>query len=147
MHSNTRNVVRAALALSLLASLFLIAACSKVGPSVDMTPTAHLAVDAHIGKGYTEDSTRVENITKDFGPNDMVAAAVDVPGHKGESVRAVWVYNGQIIQEHTTAVQDDINVYRFRLEPPAGGHQLGNYTFEIYIGGKKVESEKFSVHA
>jgi hypothetical protein len=44
-------------------------------------------------------------------------------------------------------VQEDINVYRFRLEPPAGGHQLGDYTFEIYIGGKKVESEKFSVHA
>src|SRR5678815_2675595 len=105
MHSFTRHVVRAAMhGLPAFVLLVFLGACSSVGPSVDMTPTAHMAVDAHLGKGWTADSTRVENITKDFATTDMVAVAVDVPGHKGESVRGVWSLNGQIIYEQTLTV-------------------------------------------
>ena len=145
MNSLCRNLA-AACRLVLAAGTIAIVGCSKVGPAVDVTPTARLAVDAHLGKGWTSDSTRIETITKSFAPTETVYAAVDMPGSKEGTITARWMFKGAPVQEHTTTTQEGINVYRFELDPPAGGHAVGDYTFEVMLNNKTVETEHFSVH-
>jgi len=147
MDSPILNSMRVRVLITIALVLVVLASCSSVGPSVDMTPTARLAVDAHVGKGWTADSTRIDNITKDFGPNETVYAAVDMPGSKDGIVKARWMYNGTEVQEHVIPTLEGINVYRFQLDPPPGGRPAGEYTFEVYVNDQKMETESFTVHS
>jgi hypothetical protein len=129
-----------------LALLVALSSCaSSRGGDVDITPTARTNVDAHVGKGFTSDSTRVDNISDRFSPSETVHAVVDVPGKIEGIVQVRWLRGADTIGEQAIAIMDGVNAYRFRLEPPAGGHQLGDYRFEVWIDGNRVESESFSV--
>ena len=132
-------------ALIAAASLALLAA-SCAGTAVDMTPTLNTKVDAHVGKSWTSDSTRMVDIADEFKPNDTVFALVDVPGKIEGVVRVRWVFGeSEVVQEQTIEVQEGTNVYPFRLTPPAGGLKAGPYKFEVYINENKSDSESFSV--
>jgi hypothetical protein len=133
-----------ALALALLAGA--AGSCAGTG-DVDMTPSARLTVDAHVGKTFSGDSTRVADITDDFAPNEAVLAVVDVPGRKDGVVRARWVYGSEVVSEQSIPIMEHVNAYRFRLEPPPGGHRAGQYKLEVYINDTLAETESFNVRA
>jgi hypothetical protein len=129
-----------------LALLLALTSCAGTrAGDVDLTPTARANVDAHVGKGFTSDSTRVDNIASTFSAGETVHAVVDVPGKIEGVVQVRWLRGAETIGEQAIAIMDGVNAYRFRLEAPAGGHPLGDYRFEVWIDGNRVESESFSV--
>src|SRR5262245_15619525 len=91
------------LAAALLAAL--ATSCASTKTDGDATPTARLKIDAHVGRGWSSDSTRIENIADDFHPNETVYAIVDVPGKTEGMLRVRWVYGGDTIDERTMAIQ------------------------------------------
>ena len=136
--------------LAFLAAALLVAlatSCASTKPDVDATPTARLKIDAHVGKGWSSDSTRIENIADDFHPNETVYAIVDVPGKTEGVLRVRWVYGGDTIDERTMAIQEGVNVYPFRLTPPAEGLKVGDYRFEVFVNDNPSDSETFFVKA
>lgn len=142
-----RTGLRALVMLGSISIALLAASCSKVGPSVDLTPTLRLKPDAHIGKSLTSDSTRIGDISDTFTPNETIFATVDVPGSTRGTVTAKWLFGTESVQDHAIEIMEGTNVYRFRLIPPAGGHRVGDYRFEVYIDGTSVEAENFKVQA
>jgi hypothetical protein len=141
------RIARNTQALVLVAAVVALAGCAHVGPGVDATPTARLKVDAHVGKGYTADSTRISDIADDFTPGETVYATVDMPHRDQGTVRVRWMFNGTQVQEQSMAIMESFNVYRFRFEPPPEGHPVGSYTLEVYVNDKLAETEKFKVHS
>ena len=137
---------RWALAASGVALAGSLLSCAS-GGGVDATPTLRTSVDAHLGKGWTSDSTRVENLTTDFSPTDVVHAIVDVPTKIDGTIRVVWMRGTDILEEKSRGLEPGANVYPYRLFPPAGGHPVGDYTFEVYINGNRAEAESFKVVA
>lgn len=136
--------------LMLMLALAGLAGGCAMGGGVDATPTLRTSVDAHIGKGWTSDSTRVENITADFAPNETVHAIVDVPPKIEGTIRVRLVFGeNETIEEKTMTLQsaDKVNVYPYRLFPPADGHRIGDYKFEVYVNDNLAETEKFTVRA
>ena len=136
------------LALLLGAAALGLVSCATTSKDVDMTQSARITVDAHVGKGMTADGKNIDNISKDFTTSETVYAVVDVPGRlDGKDVKVRWVMGTDVVSEQTMAVQDGVNVYPFQLAPPSGGFQPGEYRFEVWIDGKEVEQEKFTVRA
>ncbi len=134
------------LGVALLAGL--AASCASTSPDLDVTPTARTSVDAHVGKNFSSDSTHVGDISNDFGPNETVFAVVDVPGKIEGTVKVRWIYGeNETIQEQNLVIEEGVNVYRFRLIPPAGGLRAGKYRFDVYIDANRAESESFTVRA
>jgi hypothetical protein len=131
------------LAAALLAGL--ATSCAATKNDVDATPTARLKIDAHVGKGFSSDSTNIVNISDDFRPNETVYAIVDVPGKTEGMLRVRWVYGGDTIDERTMAIQEGVNVYPFRLTPPAEGLKVGDYRFEVFVNDNPSDSETFHV--
>jgi hypothetical protein len=132
-----------------LALAGLAGSCATSG-GVDTTPTLRTKADAHIGKGWTSDSTRVETITDDFMPNETIHAIVDMPSRIDGTIRVRWVFGeSETIEEKTMTLQSDakVNVYPFQLAPPATGHRVGDYKFEVYVNEDLADTEKFHVRA
>src|SRR5262245_3295250 len=127
----------------LLAGLAM--SCAATNHDVDVTPTARLKIDAHVGKSWTSDSTRIENISSDFRPNETVFATVDVPGKIEGTLRVRWVYGGSTIDERTMPIQEGVNVYAFRLTPPTQGLGPGEYRFEVFVNDDPTDTETFRV--
>jgi hypothetical protein len=131
------------LALVLLAGYAV--SCAS-GGGVDTTPTLRTSIDAHIGKGLASDSTHVENISDTFSSTETVVAVIDIPTKIEGSLRIRWVLGeSESLGEETRALAPGANVYVYRLTPPAGGHRVGEYKFEIYINDNLAETEKFKV--
>jgi hypothetical protein len=112
---------------------------------VDMTTTMNTGVDAHVGRTITSDSTKVDDITAKFAPNQTVYAVIDVPGKKEGILRVRWAYGAETVQEVSRPLQTEANAYPFRLDPPEGGFRLGDYELEVFINENRVEMEKFKV--
>jgi hypothetical protein len=136
------------LVLALLVGVTASCAGTQGGGDVDVTPTVRTNIDAHIGKDFTSDSTRIGNISNDFGPNETVFAVVDVPGKIEGAINIRWMYGeSETVLEQTVPIQEGIHAYRFRLDPAAGGHRVGDYRFEVYLNNNRAESESFKVKA
>jgi len=134
--------------LALAAATSLLASCAATSKDVDMTPHARITVDAHVGKGMTPDGKNIDNISKDFTTSETVYAVVDVPGRlESKDVKVRWVHGSDVVAEQEMTVQDGVNVYPFQLAPPSGGLQPGDYRFEVWIDGKEVEKEAFTVRS
>lgn len=112
--------------------------------STDLSPTARTTVDAHVGKGLSSDGNKIETITDDFGPNETVFAVVDVPGSMDGQLQVRWMHGGTQVHEQTVTL-NNTHAYSFQLDPAAGGNQAGDYELEVYVNGKRVESEKFKI--
>ena len=136
------------LALLLGAATLGLVSCAATSKDVDMTPTTRISVDAHVGKGMTTDGKNIDNISKDFTTTETVYAVVDVPGRfEGKDVKVRWVKDNNVVSEQAMPIQDGVNVYPFQLAPPSGGLQPGEYRFEVWVDGKEVEKENFTVRA
>jgi hypothetical protein len=131
------------IALTLLAALAV--SCASTGGDVDVTPQLRTNVDAHIGKSFTTEGNKLENLSSDFGPNETVYAVVDVPGKVDGSMRIRWAYGNETLDEQTVTLQSGVNVYPFRLLPPTGGHRTGDYRFEVFVNENRAETETFTV--
>jgi hypothetical protein len=137
------SLVARGFALVLLAGS--VVSCAG-GGGVDTTPTLRTSVDAHIGKGLASDSTHVENISDTFTPKETVVAVIDIPTRIEGNLRIRWVLGeSESLGEESRALQPGANVYVYRLTPPAGGHRVGDYRFEIYINDNLTETERFKV--
>jgi len=128
-----------------LALLAALTSCAATGGDVDTTPTLRTSVDAHIGKNFTPDSTRVGELSSNFATGETVFAVVDVPGKIEGSLRVRWMRGGETVLEQTVPILDGVNAYRFRLEPPVGGLPPGDYTFEVWLGDNRAEAESFKI--
>ena len=42
-------------------------------------------------------------------------------------------------------IMEGINRYRFRMEPPAGGHKTGQYRLEVFVNDDLSDTEHFEV--
>ena len=131
----------ALLSMALVAGAF---GCSAT-KDVDVTPTARLTVDAHVGKNFTPDSTNIGDIADDFTSNETVCAVVDVPGRMAGTVHARWMLGVETISEQSIPIMEGVNRYRFRLEPPAGGLRPGKYELQVYVDDHLADTEHFNV--
>jgi hypothetical protein len=138
-------------ALALTLPVLFLASCAGTSDTtptdVDMTPTMRLKADAHVGKGWSSDSTKVENISDTFTPNETVYATVDMPGSAEGTLRVRWSYGDETLQEMETPLQSGVNVYPYKLLPPAEGFRTGDYRFEVFINNNSTDSEKFRIQS
>lgn len=139
-----RYLHRVAVTLLVLALAAVACSCAATGGDVDVTPTARLEVDGHVGKTWNSDSTRIENISDSFGPNETVYAVVDVPGDEGGVLRIRWLYGSETVHEQTVTTQSGRRHYAFRLSPGAG-LRTGDYKMEVWLNGQLAETESFRV--
>jgi hypothetical protein len=140
MNRYSKVVAATAVTLSLVA---LASSCATTG-DVDTTPTAGLKVDAHVGKTWNSDSSRIENISDNFMANETVLAVVDVPGDASGTLRVRWMYGNETVSEQTITTQTGQRTYAFRLSPGAG-LRTGDYKFEAWLNGELRDSENFKV--
>jgi hypothetical protein len=113
---------------------------------VDVTPTARMKLDAHVGKTWNSDSTRIENITDSFTTTETVYAVVDVTGEEAGTLRAKWMFDGDgsTVHEASMPIVGGTRNYAFRLSPGAG-LRAGDYRLEVYVNDRLEDTERFKV--
>jgi hypothetical protein len=132
--------------------LSAVAASCAGTKDVDVTSTARLTVDAHVGKSFTSDSSRIENLSSHFAPNEAVYAMIDVPGREDGTLKIRWVYGAEgagetVLEQTVPLLPDKTAAYRFMLPPPEGGLKAGSYRLEVYVNDTLKETEMFEVGA
>ena len=130
--------------LSLLLPLLALS-CAGGTSDVDVTPTARMTVDAHVGKSMTSDGMRIDNISSSFKPTDTVYAVIDVPGSKEGTLNVRWVNGTDTVKEETLNITGDTKVLKTQLTPPEGGLKPGTYELQVMMNGDRLETEKFEV--
>ena len=126
----------------LLALTALAASCAGTR-DVDVTPTARMRLDAHVGKTFNSDSTRVDNIADTFTTSEAVLAVVDVTGEESGDVRARWIApNGSAVGETSTPIVAGTRTYAFRMAP---GQPAGDYRLEVYANDRLEDTERFKI--
>jgi len=130
-------------------TLFLIGVLGCAGPKsgIDMTPTARLKVDAHIGKNWNDDGTKIQNLSSSFNPNETVLAAVDVPGRADGTMTVRWMFGSDVLKEQSVTLDDKTTLYKFELPPAEGGNKVGDYEFRVLVNGNESDTERFKVTA
>src|SRR5205814_6853504 len=88
---STRSVMTRLLSLFLP---MLALSCASGSQDVDVTPTAHMTVDAHVGRSLTADSTHIADLTDHFAPHETVHAVIDTPGGRTGTMEVRWIYGG-----------------------------------------------------
>ena len=140
MARNMRIVLTMALAA-------IVAGCAGPKSGVDMTPTLRLKVDAHIGKSWNDDGTKIANLSSTFGPNETVMAAVDVPGRTDGTMTVRWMFGTEVLKEQSVTLDDKTTLYKFELAPAEGGNRVGDYEFKVLVNDHESDSEHFTVTA
>lgn len=137
--------------LRLLSTLSLVAiaataiSCASSKTDVDVTPTGRFSVDAHVGKGWSSDSSKIENISSSFRPEDVVHAVVDLSGDQAGTITARWLTDaGAVVSETSRTIEAGRRNYPFWL---SNGTPLanGDYRLEVWVNGKLEDTEKFKI--
>jgi len=123
------------------------AGCAGPKSGVDMTPTLRLKVDAHIGKSWNDDGTKIANLSTQFSPNETVLAAVDVPGSADGTMKVRWMFGTEVLKEQSVTLDDKTTLYKFELAPAAGGNRVGDYEFQVLLNDHESDTEHFKVTA
>ena len=109
---------------------------------VDVTPTARVRLDAHLGTTMNSDSTRIDNIADTFNANQPVLAVVDVTGDQGGMLRTKWIYeDGTTVLESSVPIVAGQRNYSFRMMP----EKPGEYRLEVYAENSLEDTERFRV--
>jgi hypothetical protein len=123
------------------AAVALLSSCAATR-DVDVTPTARMRLDAHVGKTWNSDSTRIDNIADSFDASEPVLAVVDVTGEESGSIRAKWLMeDGTTALETSTPIVAGTRTYAFRFMPS----QNGSYRLEVYANDRLEDTERFKV--
>jgi len=124
----------------------LVASCATTKSEVDVTPTARVTVDAHVGKDPSPDGTKIGNISSEFGTTETVYAVVDVPGRlEGKTLRVRWLRGDQQVSEQSVPLTSEVHAYPFQLVPATSGHTTGEYVLEVFVNDDRVETEHFKI--
>lgn len=103
-------------------------------------------VDVDLGRSV-DASGRVTSSTDDFNSTDTVYVSVATTGTgNGATLTARWTYeNGQVVDEtsQTISPTGPANT-EFHISMP-GGLPAGDYSVEILLDGRSVETESFEV--
>ena len=141
-----RNRIRLLISLCVAALAATAMSCATTKTDVDATPTARMKVDAHVGKGWNSDSTKIENISSSFRPEDVIYAVVDVSGGDSGTLIGRWSNaSGNVVLEQTSTIVAGQRNYPFKLI----GVPLtaGDYKFEAWLNGKMEDAEHFKVES
>lgn len=140
-----RNSVRLLTSLALAALAASAISCASSKTDVDLTPTGRMKADAHVGKGWNPDSTKIENISSNFRPEDVIAIVVDVTGDQSGLIRArISKDPGGVVTETSRPIVTGQRNYAFW---PTTGTPLppAEYKLEVWINSDLVDTEKFKV--
>ena len=140
-----RNSVRLLSSLCLAALAASAISCATSKTDVDLTPTGRMRADAHVGKGWNTDSTKIENISSNFRPEDVVHIVVDVPSEQTGVIRArISKDPGGIVTETSRPIVAGQRNYAFW---PTSGTPLppAEYKLEVWVNDDLVDTEKFKV--
>jgi hypothetical protein len=120
--------------------------------SYDQTNTpanpAGAHVDAHVGKNFSSDSTRIGTVADRFAPADTVHAVIDVPPNTTGTMDVRWVFGGsggQTVSQESVPLVSGTSAYRVTLMPPDSGNRPGDYQLEVTLNGDRVDVERFTV--
>ena len=123
----------------------IVAGCAGPKSGVDLTPTMRLKVDAHIGKSWNSDGTKIASLSKTFSPTETVLAAVDVPGSADGTMTVRWTFGSDVLKEQSVTLGDKTTLYKFELPPAEGGNRAGEYEFQVLINDNESDTERFTV--
>ena len=146
-----------ALALGLALSAALTAcnrdtqneAAGDVDRTAPATATANelRVTDVELGRAIGGDK-KVTDKTESFKQTDTVYAVVNTAGTAtGATLMSRWTFeDGQVVDEFTQSISPTGDaVTEFHISKP-GGLPKGKYKVEVFLNGKSIESEEFTVN-
>lgn len=96
----------------------------------DATP---MLVDVVIAESLDDDASPV-NPTTTFGTMDIVSISIQVANIRaGSEIRIVYTYEGQTMEQTTTATESGSGYFGFTFSPNESGHATGEYTVEVFL--------------
>jgi hypothetical protein len=127
--------MRYATLLTMLAVVTLLAACSRGPLEVSTIQT---------GRSLNSDNS-VGNHGTRFKPTDTLYVSVLTRGAGAGTLEARWLFSGRVVSEAKKEVSyPDDAATEFHMQY-AGTLPTGEYTVEILLDGKPVESRKLEV--